>query len=51
MEGDKQDSFFYKKDKNRMAKMELIIIIKRRRFQSIYLEEYILESKWGIFKQ
>ncbi len=36
LEGDKQDSFFNKKDKNRMDKMELIIIYKRRRFQAIY---------------
>jgi hypothetical protein len=36
LKGEKQDSFLYKKDKNRIAKMELIIIYKRRSFQSIY---------------
>ena len=34
LEGEKQDSFFYEKDKNRIAKMELVIIYKGQ-FQSI----------------
>ncbi len=36
-DGDKQDIFFYAKDTSRQAKLELLIIYKRRSFQSIYI--------------